>query len=291
MSGATMPRMTHPVEDAPEEDLLYHYTDSAGLIGIISSSTLWATNAAFLNDTQEMRYGAELIAKAIERERVLRFRNSIGGLTETALKRAAQIVTYLEERYLQTRVSFGPYITCFSRNCDDLGQWRGYAQAGYSIGFDRSTFIDTELLPPAPNPTVRPVQYGNSAEDIAYKYAMSILDLVSTVPGNDELSDRQLFQAVQPADEWIPQLKHRAFQAESEERLWVDAIRDAQFRPSQIGLVPYKTVPINTQAIRTITVGPGPTQELRMNALSVLLEQHFPCTQIRLVSSTIPFRG
>lgn len=252
MGGATIQRMTHRIDDVPEEDLLYHYTDSAGLIGIITSSTLWATNAAFLNDTQEMRYGAELIAKAIERERVLRFRNSIGGLTDTALRRAVQIVTYLEERYLQSRVSYGPYIACFSRNRDDLGQWRGYAQAGYSIGFDRSTFINTELLPPRTNPIVKPVQYGNFAEDIAYKYAMSILDLVSTVPGDDELSDRQLYDAVQPADEWIPQLKHGAFQAESEERLWVDAIRDAQFRPSQIGLVPYKTVPINIHAIRTM---------------------------------------
>ena len=33
---------------------LYHYTDAAGLLGIVTHGELWASNAAFLNDTTEL---------------------------------------------------------------------------------------------------------------------------------------------------------------------------------------------------------------------------------------------
>jgi hypothetical protein len=34
-------------------DTLFHYTTAAGLLGILNSSTLWATDLRFLNDAQE----------------------------------------------------------------------------------------------------------------------------------------------------------------------------------------------------------------------------------------------
>ena len=37
-------------------DLLYHYTDVAGLIGICSSQSLWATNLRFMNDAKELAH-------------------------------------------------------------------------------------------------------------------------------------------------------------------------------------------------------------------------------------------
>jgi hypothetical protein len=52
-------------------ELVYHYTDAAGLLGIISSGTLWATDIEFLNDAQELTYARatvldELRARADE---------------------------------------------------------------------------------------------------------------------------------------------------------------------------------------------------------------------------------
>jgi hypothetical protein len=39
-----------------DEEVLYHYTDAHGLLGIVQSRQLWASNAAFLNDSTEVTY-------------------------------------------------------------------------------------------------------------------------------------------------------------------------------------------------------------------------------------------
>lgn len=46
--------MPKPIsEEYPE---LFHYTNSAGLSGIIQSQTLWATHYAYLNDAEEVKH-------------------------------------------------------------------------------------------------------------------------------------------------------------------------------------------------------------------------------------------
>ena len=46
--------------------LLYHYTTSEGLVGIVSTHSLWATEAAFLNDFSEFSYGEGVIKSAVQ---------------------------------------------------------------------------------------------------------------------------------------------------------------------------------------------------------------------------------
>ena len=50
-------------DDLPED--LYHYTDAGGLHGILKSNTLWATHAAYLNDSQEFIYGTDLVRQEL----------------------------------------------------------------------------------------------------------------------------------------------------------------------------------------------------------------------------------
>ena len=50
-----------PLHDHSSDELFYHYTDSAGLYGIIDSSELRFTDVVFLNDAQELKYGINLI--------------------------------------------------------------------------------------------------------------------------------------------------------------------------------------------------------------------------------------
>jgi adenosylmethionine-8-amino-7-oxononanoate aminotransferase len=40
--------------------VLYHYTSQAGLLGIINSKVLWASNIFYLNDTTEFAYFVDL---------------------------------------------------------------------------------------------------------------------------------------------------------------------------------------------------------------------------------------
>lgn len=58
--------LEHSGELPPE--LLYHYRDSHGLLGIINTRTLWATQFQYLNDSAEFIYANELMKEAIAEE-------------------------------------------------------------------------------------------------------------------------------------------------------------------------------------------------------------------------------
>ena len=51
--------------DPPE--YLFHYTNIAGLIGIVNSQELWASNVIFLNDEMELQHGLGVASKTISR--------------------------------------------------------------------------------------------------------------------------------------------------------------------------------------------------------------------------------
>ena|ERR1700677_1610837 len=53
----------------PLPELLYHYTDSAALQGILESSTLWATAIRNLNDETEVKYSRDPLRTLAERLR------------------------------------------------------------------------------------------------------------------------------------------------------------------------------------------------------------------------------
>jgi hypothetical protein len=46
-------------------DILWHYTNAAGFLGISRSGKLWATNTDYLNDASEMRHARGLVLKAV----------------------------------------------------------------------------------------------------------------------------------------------------------------------------------------------------------------------------------
>jgi hypothetical protein len=54
-----------PAEKCPKR--LYHYASLPGVAGIISSSTIWASDARFMNDASELRYAADLIDSVVRR--------------------------------------------------------------------------------------------------------------------------------------------------------------------------------------------------------------------------------
>ena len=113
-------------------DILYHYTDLNGLIGIVQNQTLWATNVQFLNDKKEQKYGIELVKE----------------IAESVKSNQNEKVIELIINHIEDRAKLDDYITCFSKNGDLLGQWRAYANNGYgvSIGFNDDNF-DNNLSP------------------------------------------------------------------------------------------------------------------------------------------------
>lgn len=104
--------------------ILYHYTDTAGLIGIIQNNKLWSTHINYLNDASELLHARTLVDTLLQ-------------------QREAEAETeILREFFRRARLSFDfsrtldVFVSCFCEEGDLLSQWRGYARGGegYSIG-------------------------------------------------------------------------------------------------------------------------------------------------------------
>jgi DUF2971 family protein len=113
--------------DRPPGNEIWHYTDAAGLIGIIQSGKIWCTQVSCLNDSLEERYFGDLVHAYVK---MLQASNT--NLTHGVLLRAAD-----EAIATQDVAPVGTFVACFSEVGDDLGQWRGYGggQCGYALGF------------------------------------------------------------------------------------------------------------------------------------------------------------
>lgn len=111
-------------------EYLYHYTRSEGLIGIVNTGKIWATNILYLNDAKEFRHGVELGAKYVKQ------------LFEEATDPDQK--AYLEQLEasvdkMKTANAAPGYVCSFSELEDDLSQWRAYCPTGgFAIGFRRN---------------------------------------------------------------------------------------------------------------------------------------------------------
>jgi hypothetical protein len=122
----------------PPPDLIWHYTDGDGLLAILKSGCLHATQIAALNDKNETRFGSMLYRKAIEN--LLEER---GSEPEEQPFLAYVLEQLVEESDTATHGASNAYVSCFSGHRDELTQWERYGRKhqqlnwGYALGFDR----------------------------------------------------------------------------------------------------------------------------------------------------------
>lgn len=131
--------------------LLYHYTDAAGLLGMLKSQRLWATNSRFMNDPTETEYAAQLVT-AITWDLQQDYPSTLFLEVSKAI-----------QDLLKAYVDYGEqYLACFCENGDLLSQWRGYGATGggYALGFT-AKYMGLNYYPRAekPEPILRKVLY------------------------------------------------------------------------------------------------------------------------------------
>ena len=128
---------------------LYHYTDAGRLHGILESNRLWATHAAYLNDSQEFVYGMQVIinelsawVKDVPEEAKQRGSDySITSPRHDDLQIAdlgflpLQVTAHLQQRTQFLRQNFGPFVTCLSkrRSAKSMAWIRRRQQLRHSI--------------------------------------------------------------------------------------------------------------------------------------------------------------
>ena len=292
-----------PHEEPPEE--LFHYTSAGGLVEILQSNQIWATNLEFMNDFREVKYAKELLMHLVRRERkAARHKFAVRFLEDTAGR-----------LYSFTDV-FGFYAISFCADGGDrLSQWRAYAGegTGYSIWFRTAELIEAigkyrsdqgseqmELI----QVVYRRDQQEAIVEDAIRKVCQYIQGhLAKTDP-----------QTAGKALEALPDLlcvhlfpylfsfKAVGFEEEREWRLvtWISTAlepKKVKFRPSANFTIPYLSLDLSskrrgeegTLPISRIIQGPRVEAEVGMKSLEIL-KRKYGYADTEVVASTIPFR-
>lgn len=276
----------------PTSKAYFHYTTEQGIIGIITSGSLWATDAQFLNDATEIDLAHELL-----KERISRTRKS--KLSEFQRGSLSDLSSAVASSALYTRT----YVACLSAKFDDLSQWRAYSGAanGYMIGLDFAKF---EQLCMIKGWKFGPCIYDE--DDQVQRIDRFIRRFLDSLEGyfphfgpgeiNEGLiQERSKSRAIEFVSSIAPFYKHRAFRPESEWR--VVRLDDSKttrpmFRSTGLGVTPYVVLemPISTGLISTVMLRSQNQTDLAEEGLSRFLEAHG--LQRGIISlSDLPYRS
>src|ERR1017187_7578942 len=200
--------------DFKPDQIVWHYTDGAGFLGILQSSRLYATQVAALNDAAETRYASDLFTRAVKQliaERV----------------NEQEVVTFLNtlldfsKENTESHTTSKFFVTSFSGEEDDVSHWDRYGkQNGYAIG------LYARGLQREPTSTLFRVVYDRekqerAARELAEATVKFYLDGLSQERRRDpELWTREFLTGW---DEWVyklaPLAKAPRWKAENEYRI------------------------------------------------------------------------
>ncbi|MGE0713806.1 MAG: DUF2971 domain-containing protein [Alphaproteobacteria bacterium] len=275
---------------------LWHYTDGRGLIGIVSTKTLWATQISCLNDASELRYSYSLLKLAFTD---ISFRDSdpVAGYV------SARMLDLLSEDSARTSHWF---VACLSEREDDLNQWRGYGggENGYAIVID-GQILNAKLF--GKKTYMARVNYDHDmhmrlATHVAHATINKFREGLDRRPGIDRDTWFQVF-----IDNWrqhityfAPVIKHPSFRDESEWRLLYELRREdegrLEFRPTRTFISRYVPLSmIRDERIPIVEAWIGPSRHKEISQVSVgdlLRSNGYPSEVFQRVRlSDVPYQG
>ena len=261
---------------------LYHYTSQEGLLGILSSKTLWATRIQYLNDSTEFSYTLALLKKAFDL-------HVVGQLW-------AKVITHSPLRALDHLRSHPIHVACFSEKQDDLSQWRGYCPGGggFSVGFDSDQLGKAA---DSRHAFIAPCVYDPDLQSHLVKQLVDgFIKEGFTERDKDFDAKKVSWDFTMDCIFLACVLKHPSFKDEQEWRIVSQSIppTDPQlgFRKSRTALIPHlrfeltePQVPLNVHLV----VGPNPEMELALESATSLFAAT-NCTGPAVSTSVVPYR-
>src|ERR1700733_1024403 len=256
---------------------LFHFTSQNGLIGILKSKSMYATDATYLNDSQEVVYAVSLAKKY--------FKNR----PPKELRFAMEMMNVLDQT--ESLVGKLPvYVASFSEEPDLLSQWRGYCPQGpgFALCFaaDRMATIASAkqwALFKCIYDEAQQIEVIKKIEE----HAKSSYDPTKTSPLHVIFGLTLLSFATV--------LKHPKFREETEWRAIQRVGGTPSIRAGASTLIPYIDFPLTINAtdsleLARLVVGPTPHANLAVRAAKALLQAR-SVTCPEPVSSEIPFRN
>jgi hypothetical protein len=255
-----------------------------GLIAIVDSGELWASNASFLNDRRELIHGLEASVEAVQK---------------LASKAYQSWKPFLDQAVNDLSHGKIPdtYVLCFCSHKDALSQWRAYGGAEQGVGmiFDR---VELSKRLRRDKARLMRVLYGSvtTADKMSAELKREIDDfdefeaLIGSVNGDDRRKD-----ALSILSRLIPQFKHIGF---ADEREWRYVIQrsgdqtDVCFRRKGNVVVPYIRLAKATASklpLLEVVVGPGRDPELTTKSIKLYLKSK-GYADTKVIASKVPFR-
>lgn len=250
------------------EGLLYHYTTMAGVLGIVSTKTIWATHIKYLNDSMEFELAknigvevAESLQKASTSDPDRRiWRDVIRGINKAGINIC---------------------VASFSEQGDLLSQWRGYASpGGCSLGFDHAFLasaaaVDSwRFLPCVYDP--------DEQREVMREILLEVFETNMRLISDGSYDDFNGGDAAARMNQLAGIFKDRSFKEEKEWRLLSRPLSCAQeafkLRPGASMLVPYFEKDLKdaqgVMQLQQVIAAPTPHPKLSCSSLETLLIKH-----------------
>lgn len=282
--------------DFPQERL-YHYTSFTGLLGIVESGALWASDIRYMNDSAELKHTADLIRTEITR------RITAGHAKPDLLN---QFLDWVTHRITNGHMLFA---SSFRSNGNLLSQWRGYSRLGkgVSLGFDPDSILRCARQ--------QSFQIGRCiySSKSQQRLISRIIDVVEALAEkhipeythqgkNAANSYHCIFQLIETDLLRIAAiLKHPSFREEEEWRIVSPIITDyvkapVLFREGASMLVPYVEFNLITEdnspiALEHLFLGPTPNITISMNSLTMFLAKNSIRPTKGISYCQIPYRA
>ncbi|MFM2478864.1 DUF2971 domain-containing protein [Celerinatantimonas sp. MCCC 1A17872] len=265
----------------PPKATLYHYTTFSGLLGIVRSQVLWASDVRYMNDAAELHHTLDLLTDAIQ-DRI------IGGEAKAPL--LAHFGQWINERLNQGHMLFA---ASFRANGNLLSQWRGYSSVGKGVSLG---FHPQHISQWAKD---QHFEIGRCIYD-TYRQTQLVQQAIDSVC-QINLPEDELFAAVETdLLRLAVLLKHPSFREEDEWRVILPITHQeldprVKFREGTYMLKPYTEFGLQCasqpMALEHVYLGPTPDSTLSINSLRLFFRQHQMMPARGIEDSQIPYRA
>lgn len=284
LGDETLPRFLNSWADPePQPFALYHFTDCAGLVGILKEGSLWASLATVLNDTSETTYAM--------------------GVLREELKGAGIKATNLNPELLddfsqpaQFRTDMRTFVASFCGGAT-ASHWLHYGRSGTGVAIA----FEAMQLWQVGGFVLQQVLYRREDQRRLIEGVIRLVDEVAGQFDHHPVSDRALAElAVSYLRLQAGRIKNPAFVAENEWRLiattrWSGSVvpragdLETHFRVVNGRVVPYLKIPIPRTAIKAIELGAACPMDDDDQGLRVLVEDHQE-SQVNVFRSDVSVR-
>jgi hypothetical protein len=278
-----------------EPDTFFHYTDTHGFHGIVTSKELWLHDAYFSNDYTEHRL---ILEKAVAQLKALGNEPRNRAFCE---KLEASL----------SSVSIHPHVCCFSSEPDLLSQWRAYSDdgGGFAIGFSADA-IERLCISHLNRRTLisfHQVEYNTCTQELQLNEALAkaLARYLKRFTDDKDADHRYegLEIATAHSEIWTlaARCKNRGFSEEREHRLVVMPkandfppppfdVSEMCFRPSGQHLVPYFPISFKAEDIVGIRLGPRNHEKEVRHAIEMFLGKNgFDLRRIEIKNSAATY--